>query len=126
MEDASLKVPPKSGIGGAINYTLKFWNGLTRYLEDGRLEIDNNLTERSIKPFVIGRKNWLFFDSTKGASSGAIIYSLIETCKAHKIEPYAYLKYILGKIRHCKTDTDYNKLLPFNVDQAELAKLWGG
>ena len=125
LEDASLKVPPKSGIGGAINYTLKFWNGLTRYLEDGRLEIDNNLTERSIKPFVIGRKNWLFFDSMKGAKSGAIIYSLIETCKAHKVEPYAYLKYVLSKVRDCKTDADYDKLLPFNVDQNELAKLWG-
>jgi len=62
----------------------------------------------------------------KGAKSGAIIYSLIETCKAHKLEPYAYLKYVFCKVRHCKTNADYDKLLPFNVDQAELAKLWGG
>ena len=65
------------------------------YLSDGRLEIDNNLSERSIKPFVIGRKNWLFHGSDIGASAGSILFSLIETCKAHKIDTFAWFKYAL-------------------------------
>lgn len=125
LEECIRKVPPKSHIGGAMSYTLRFWAGLTRYLEDGRLEIDNNFTERSIKPFVIGRKNWLFFDSTKGADSGAILYSLIETCRAHKVEPYAYLKHALSNVADCKTDPEYDQLLPFNVDPNALTRLWG-
>ena len=97
---------------------------LLRYIEDGRLEIDNNRSERAIKPFVIGRKNWLFSDSVRGAESGTVIYSLIETCKAHDIEPYAYLKYVLGEIVHCETDEARLKLLPFNCDKTQLSKEW--
>lgn len=115
-------VPPKSPIGDALQYCLKFWDGLMRYSEDGRLEIDNNGTERAIRPFTIGRKNWIFFDRPEGADAGAIIYSLIETCKAHHVEPYAYLKYVLGEIVLCKTEEDFEKLLPFNVDTHVLLK----
>ena len=90
--------PPSHPIGKAIHYCLKFWGNLNNYIHDGRLDIDNNLTERSIKPFVIGRKNWLFHDRPEGAKAGAMIYSLIETCKAHNVKPYAYLKYALSEI----------------------------
>ena len=107
----------------AINYCLNHWDGLTRYLEDGRLEIDNNRSERSIKPFVIGRKNWLFHGNAEGAHAGSVIYSLIETCKAHDVDPYSYLKYVLGKIRDCRSDEQYDQLLPFNVDRDALVKM---
>ena len=115
------QVPPKHPIGVAINYTLKFWDNLIRYIDDGRFEIDNNRTERGIKPFVIGRKNWLFHDSVNGAEAGAIIYSLIETCKAHNVNAYLYLKYVLHELPNCdKSEKAYQSLLPFNVDHDKL------
>jgi len=64
---------------------------------------------------VIGRKNWLFHDRPEGARVGAIIYSLIKTCKAHKVEPHLYLKHALSEVGQCQSDGDYEKLLPFNV-----------
>jgi len=124
LDDNINHVPPKSPIGRAMSYSLKYWNNLTRYLEDGRLEIDNNRAERSIKPFVIGRKNWMFHDSVKGAEAGAIIYSLIETCKVHTVEPYAYFKYVLSNIVHCDQSADIEKLLPYNIDPAILQNQW--
>lgn len=112
------KVPPQHPIGKAMSYTLKFWGNLVRYIDDGRFEVDNNRTERGIKPFVIGRKNWLFHDSTSGAEAGAIIYSLIETCKEHKINPYFYLRYVLQVIPNSdKSEKTYRSLLPFNIDR---------
>ncbi len=71
---------------------------LIRYIEDGRLEIDNNGAENAIRPFVIGRKNWLFSNSTKGAKASGSLYSIIETAKANGLEPYAYLSHIFTKI----------------------------
>lgn len=121
LEDTLPKVPPKHPIGEAIKYSLRFWNNLTRYIDDGRFEIDNNRTERAVKPFVIGRKNWLFHDSVKGADAGAIIYSLIETCKAHKVNAYLYLRYVLQEVPNCdKSEETYRSLLPFNVDLEKL------
>lgn len=105
---------PRSPIGKALAYCLKYWNNLIRYLEDGRLDIDNNLSERAIKPFATGRKNWLFADTPRGAHAAAVIFSLIETCKAHHIEPYTYLKTILQKIPYSTTEQDYFNLLPFH------------
>lgn len=123
LNENSLKVPPKHPIGEAIQYAQKFWKNLIRYIDDGRFEIDNNFAERSIKPFVIGRKNWMFHDSVKGADAGAIIYSLIETCKAHKINPYLYLRYVLQEIPNCdKSDETYRSLLPFNIDREKIWK----
>ena len=87
----SLDVLPKSGIGKAIYYTLSQRKYLERYLLDGRLEISNNRSERSIKPFVIGRKNWLFNQTPKGARASSVIYSIIETAKENGLNPYAYL-----------------------------------
>ena len=124
LDENILRAPPKSPIGRAMAYSLTHWDKLLRYLDDGRLEIDNNRSERAIKPFVIGRKNWMFSDSVKGAEAGATIYSLIETCKAHAIEPYAYLKYVLGEIRHCKTDEELANLLPYHCDPKQLSKSW--
>lgn len=89
---------------------------------DGRLEISNNRSERAIKPFVIGRKGWLFADSVAGAHAAAKIYSIIETCKHHQIEPYDYLRYVLQAIPKCQTIEEFEKLLPYNIDKKLLIR----
>jgi transposase len=123
--DGNLRhVPPKSPIGKAIQYSLNQWHKLVTYLNDGRLEIDNNRAERSIKPFVIGRKNWLFSDTSRGAHASANMFSLIETCKEHRIEPYAYLRYVLTQIPNAKSTQELEQLLPYRCDSAVLAKQW--
>ncbi|WP_423783401.1 IS66 family transposase, partial [Gemmiger formicilis] len=84
------KTAPKSALGRAIHYLLEQWPYLARYLEDGRLELSNNRAERSIKPFVMGRKNWLFANTPGSAQASAVIYSLIETAKENGLDPYRY------------------------------------
>ena len=111
---------PKSLLGQAVTYTLNQWPKLLTYLEDGRLENSNNRSERAIKPFVMGRKAWLFADSVEGAKAAAIIYSLIETCKHHHIEPYDWLRYVLQAIPACQTLEEFEALLPFNIDKQLL------
>jgi transposase len=101
-----------SKIGKAVRYALNNWSNLTSYLKDGRIEIDNNAVENRIRPFAVGRKNWLFSGSPNGAKAGAVLYSLIETCKANGIEPYAYFCAMLHRIRLCHTEKDYQYLLP--------------
>ena len=86
---------PKSALGKALHYLKEQWPYLVRYLEDGRLELSNNRAERSIKPFVMGRKNWLFANTPAGAQSSAVIYSLIETAKESGLDPYRYLVWVL-------------------------------
>ncbi|WP_397379437.1 IS66 family transposase [Paenibacillus sp. YYML68] len=89
---------PKSLTGQAIAYSLNQWEKLTAFMENGRLEIDNNRSERSIKPFVIGRKNWLFANTPRGAKASAVIYSMIETAKENGLHPYNYLKYLFEQL----------------------------
>ena len=84
-----------------------------RYCEDGRLEIDNNHCENAIRPFVIGRKNWLFSDTVKGAQSSANLYSLIETAKVNGLEPYAYLRRVFTLLPAATTVADIEALLPW-------------
>ena len=86
---------PKSSMGRAIHYLLEQWPYLIRYLEDGRLELSNNRAERSIKPFVMGRKNWIFANTPGGAQASSVIYSLIETAKENGLDPYRYLLWVL-------------------------------
>ena len=93
--ELQVKTAPKSAMGRAIHYLLEQWPYLTRYLEDGRLELSNNRAERSIKPFVMGRKNWLFANTPGGAQASAVIYSLIETAKENGLDPYRYLLWVL-------------------------------
>ncbi len=90
------------------------------YLDDGRLEISNNRSERAIKPFVIGRKGWLFADSVEGAEAAAIIYSLIETCKHYSVESYHWLRYALQRLPSCQTVKELEALLPFNITPEQL------
>jgi transposase len=91
-------VAPKSKIGQAIAYSRSQWKKLNGYLLDGRLEIDNNRSERTIKPFVIGRKNWLFANTPNGAKASAVIYSIVETAKENGLDPYAYLEFLFEKL----------------------------
>lgn len=110
-----LKTSEQGKIGKAIRYCIIHWPELTSYIKDGRVEIDNNLIENAIRPFALGRKNWLFSGSPAGAKAGAIFYSLIETCKANNIDPHRYLCVMLNRIRECKSEEDYRGLLPQNL-----------
>ena len=94
---------PKSAFGQAITYCLNQWDELSHFLLDGRLEIDNNRAERSIKPFVIGRKNFLFSNTPRGARGSAIIYSIIETAKENNLNPYNYLVYLFERLPNVDT-----------------------
>ena len=112
-DEKVLKVPPESTIGKAFNYLLSEWPTLEIYLENGKYHIDNNFIENAIRPFAVGRKNWLFSDSVEGADASAIIYSLIETAKANGKEPYQYLKSIIDQLPTAQSLADFEKLLPF-------------
>ncbi len=116
-EDASAKTAPKSALGKALHYLREQWPYLVRYLEDGRLELSNNRAERSIKPFVMGRKNWLFSNTPAGAQSSAVIYSLIETAKENDLDPYRYLVWLLHNApEQSQKDEDWPEFfLPVNA-----------
>jgi transposase len=114
------KVPPKSHLKEAMGYTIQFWKGLTRYLDDGRLSIDNNHTERTIRQFVMARNNFLFADTVKGAKALCLHFSLIQTANENGIEPYQYYQMLLNKIPHCQTVEDYEALLPWNINQRSM------
>ena len=111
---------PKGKTGEALAYLDKNWDKLTVYISDGRLNIDNNPVENAIRPFAIGRKNWLFSDSQRGAKASAMLYSIIETAKANGLEPYAYLRTVLTRLPHCETVEDIEKLLPENIELAVI------
>jgi hypothetical protein len=117
LDKSALQVPPKSAIGKAVAYSLRQWPKLNRYIENGQLSIDNNRAERAVKPFVIGRKNWLFANTASGAEASAVLYSIIETAKANGLIPFNYLKYLLEELPHKPEDIDH--LLPWNVVLAE-------
>ena len=103
-----------------MHYMLTHWKALNYYLDDGRLEIDNNRSERSINPFVIGRKNWMFHGNARGARAGATLFSLVETCKAHHIDVFSWFKHALNNIHQADTADKLEQLLPFNVKQDVL------
>lgn len=116
LREQTPRVLPKSALGQAIKYCRNQWNRLEAFLKDGRLEIDNNRSERSIKPFVIGRKNWLFANTAKGAKSSAIIYSIVETAKENGLNPFYYLTYLFERLPNIDTnDTNQlDQLLPWS------------
>jgi len=117
LDDIAPEVLPKSLLGTAVHYGRQQWPKLVRFLEDGRIEIDNNRSERSIKPFVIGRKNWLFCNTPKGARASAMIYSIIESAKENRLNPYAYLNHLFEKLPNLNSrgKEDLDQLLPWNV-----------
>ena len=93
---------------------------MIRYLDDGRLEIDNDLAENAIRPFVIGRRNWLFSNSVAGVKASANLYSLIESAKANGLEPYVYLRHIYAQLPKAKTVEEMEALLPGNVTAEQI------
>jgi transposase len=113
-EKVAPTVLPSSPLGKALAYQNALWPRLVRYVERGDLPIDNNSAEGKIRPFVVGRKAWLFSQSTQGAHASAVIYSLVETAKANGLEPYTWLCRALRELPHAKTVDDYEALLPWN------------
>ena len=107
-------------LGTAIRYVINQWKYLTRYIEDGALQIDNNTAEQRIKPFVIGRKNWVVNQTPRGADASAVLYSLVQTAKANNLEPFAYLKYLLTELpqlgRHYETQA-LDQFMPWNLTE---------
>jgi transposase len=119
------RVLPKSTLGQAIQYCRNQWEKLTAFLQDGRLELDNNRSERSIKPFVIGRKNWLFANTQRGAAASATIYSVIETAKANNLNPFVYLSYLFEQLPNVDTNnpTVLDELLPWSPKLPDVCRI---
>ena len=115
----ALNDAPKSLLGSAVHYTRKLWPWLNNYLLDGRLEISNNRAERGIKPFVMGRKNFLFANVPKGAEASAVIYSLIETAKENGLDPYRYLTWLMREAPKLdmRADEQVARLMPVNAPE---------
>jgi len=120
LDERKSSTPPSSKLGIAINYALNQWDSVTRYTLDGRLSPDNNLVENAIRPFALGRKNWLFKGHPNGAHAGALYYSLVETAKKNGLEPYAYLRYLFVNLPLAETEQDLKDLMPQNIDPAHL------
>ena len=120
------KIAPKSKLGKAITYAQNQWPYLLRYLDSGLLDIDNNAAERAIKPFVVGRKNWLFAQGVNGANASAVLYSLIETAKANGLEPYAWFRYVLSRVPQLPKGASFEHLLPMNLtpDDLKITDWW--
>lgn len=124
LEIKKNQVLPKSSLGQAIKYCLNQWSKLVVFLEDGRLEISNNRAERAIKPFVIGRKNWLFSKTPKGAKASAIAYSIVETAKANGLSPFHYLEYLFEKAPNIDLTSpkELEQLMPWSKDLPEACR----
>ena len=118
MHKTQPTVPPQNALGKALHYMNAYWSRLTRYTERGDLPIDNNRCENAIRPFVVGRKAWLFSDTAAGAKSSAILYSLVETAKANGLEPYSWLRHVMNNIAAAQTVDDYDALMPWNVNRS--------
>ena len=115
LEQNISRIPKDSLTFKAMYYTLNQWDFLVGYCGDGKLNISNALAENAIRPFAVGRRNWLFSDTPRGAKASATCYSLIETAKANGLEPFRYLQYVLGNIAEAQTVDDIEALLPWNV-----------
>jgi len=115
-------VAPESKTGKALQYTLNEWEKLIKYLDASFITPDNNAAERAIRPFVIGRKNWLFSNTPRGAHASAAIYSLVESAKANNLEPYRYLRYLFTHLPEASSKDELKQLLPNHI-QSDLIKL---
>jgi len=117
LDNRALQVPPSLALGKAIHYTLGQWEKLIAYLESPYLTPDNNACENAIRPFVLGRKNWLFAGSPDGAKSSCGMYSLVETSRQNGLDPEKYLTHIFDRCPHAKNKADWEALLPWNVKE---------
>jgi transposase len=123
LDEHLRKVPPKSQLGVALNYAHNEWPNLTGFLDDGRLHIDNNLVENAIRPFAVGRKNWLFSDSVAGAKASAAIYSLMISAKLNGHNEYAYFRHMLENLPLAETVDDFEALLPHKLSPQNIPPL---
>ena len=124
LDDAARRLSPRSEAGEAVAYGLKRWVQLTRFLDDGRLEMDNNIAERALRGVAVGRKNWLFAGSRVGGERAAAILTVIETCKLNGIEPQAYIADVLAKLAQGSVDNSVDDLMPWSwrPEQPQLAQ----
>jgi transposase len=123
MEDARLQYATKSPMGKAIGYLYTYWDTLIAYVDCYESSAHNNIAENAIRPFVIGRKGWLFSNTETGAHASAFYYSLVETAKANGINVYDYLWYCLSEAPKCRTESDWDALLPWNMDSKKTEQL---
>ena len=115
MLDAALRrLSPKSDMAKAIAYGTKRWPALCRFLDDGRLEIDNNIAERALRGIAVGRRNWLFAGSRAGGERAAAIYTVIQTCKANGVDPQAYIADVIAKVADDWPASRWDELMPWN------------
>ena len=114
-------VPPQSLTGKAMTYLDRQWPKLVRVLEDGRVPLDTNAVENTIRPFVLGRKNWLFADTVAGARASANLYGLIETAKANGIEPWRYLRHLFEALPEIDSADQLEELMPHRIDLERLS-----
>ena len=110
METEGIKYSPASQIGKAVTYAYTRWGNMMRYLEDGRIRIDNNLAENAIRPITLGRKNYLFCGNHEAAVSMSVICSLLATCKAHEVNPRDYLNDVIARMPYLQKES-YEELL---------------
>ena len=120
LDNSLLQSPKQSKLGVALHYLNNNWSRLVEFLTDGIIPLDNNAAENAIRPFVIGRKNWLHSSSVKGAHASASIYSVIETAKANGLEPYGYLKFIIEQLPLAESVEQIEALLPWNIKNEQL------
>jgi transposase len=120
LDSKAGKVLPKSLLGKAIHYALGLWPQLIIYVDDSNIPIDNNPAENAVRPFVIGRKNWLFSGSPRGAHASATLYTLVETAKANHLEPWAYLNYLFERLPTAKSEQALRALMPQNLKMEDL------
>ena len=122
LDDTIDKVLPSTPLGKAMGYLRNQWEGLVRFCDDGRYGIDTNPVENAIRPFVVGRRKWLFADTVAGAHASARLYSLIECAKANGLEPYAYLRHVFTELPKAQSLAEVEALLPTRLDPAALAR----
>ena len=113
-------VPPKLQLGKAFRYMSRIWDRLTLFLEDGCIPLDNNPAENSVRPFVIGRKNWLFNDTVRGAEAGAFLYTIIQTAKENGLDPFSYLKFLFGLHPRVEHKEQLREILPHQVEADDI------
>ncbi len=123
MDESRVKYSSRSPMGTAIEYLYTYWESLIRYVDCYEATPDNNSAENAIRPFVLGRKNWLFSNTEGGAETSAFYYSMIETAKLNGIDVADYLWYCLDETPRCRTENDWEKLLPWNMDTNKITEL---
>jgi len=121
MQKRTDQVNPKSALGEALHYARTQWSKMVRYLEAWYITPDTNAVERQIRPYVTGRKNWVFSDTPRGAHASAALYSLVATARANGLEPYHYLRYLFTHLPSAKGKDELRRLLPMNLTPSQLA-----